>query len=145
MPDLCKLITSTFILFRSPSLLYWTAIFFNWRLFKLNRCGKWLWVIAGCHASGYRADLWATCKQQIQVENALGVHYGYRTCVCEHWTYNWIHHLSMYNWTYREGLKLWLVYGYIIYIYNNILKSWIIWPWVFLINSFSYVGFVLGT
>lgn len=38
-------------------------------------------------------------------KNALGVQYGYRTCICEHWKYNWIH-LGMYNWTYREGLKL---------------------------------------
>lgn len=43
MPDLCKLMTSTFIMFRSLSLLYQTAIFFfffffllffNWRIFK---------------------------------------------------------------------------------------------------------------
>ena len=133
MPDLCKLMTSTFILFRSPSLLYQTANFLNWRLFKTQTAVTLLLVtlqatsvMAGCYTSGYRVDQWATQKliDFRKKENALGVQYGYRTCVCEHWKNNWIHHWSMYNWTYREGLKL-LVGVWInhLYIQQHIKKT----------------------
>lgn len=85
MPDLCKLMTSTFILFRSPSLLYQTANFLNWRLFKMNSAGALLL----CKRLGRLSHIWLTGVDQRATlkhfrkkkkETALGVMYGYRTC-----------------------------------------------------------------
>lgn len=122
MPDLCKLMTSTFILFRSHSLLYQTANFLNWRLFKMKSAGALLL----CKRLGRLSHL----VNESGSEGNSNIHFRKKRlllvfsmatgCVFEHWKYNWIHHWSMYNWTYREGLKLlvgvWMNHLYIQHI-----------------------------
>lgn len=129
MPDLCKLMTSTFILFRSPSLLYQTANFLNWRLFKMKTavtllrahvCNDWLSCIWLEWISG---PLWNIDFRK----KKSGFLVWLQDVFFEHWKYNWLHHWSMYNWTCREGLKLlvgvWMNHLYIQHIKKKKLRE----------------------
>lgn len=130
MPDLCKLMTSTFILFRSPSLLYQTANFLNWRLFKMKSAVTLLLserlVTAGCHASGYRADQWATRKHYwFQEKKRMLLVFSTATghvFVSTESTIGYIIEACTIGLIVKVS-SFWLVYGWTIYIYNNILKK----------------------
>lgn len=108
--------TSTFILFRSLSLLYQTENFF-----KIEDYLKWnqlqLCYFASDSVNG-RAGQWATENYEFHgKEDALGVQEGCRMCLS------------------TEIVKLssfWLVYGWTIYIYNIKKKKLRENVWVFL-------------
>lgn len=134
MPDLCKLMTSTFILFRSPSLLYQTANFLNWRLFKMNSAGALLL----CKRLGRLSHIWLTGVDQRATprhfrkkkETALGVMYGYKDVfLSTESTIEYIIEACTIGLIVKVS-SFWLVYGWTIYIYN-IKKNKTKWTWLF--------------
>lgn len=122
--------TSTFILFRSPSLLYQTANFLNGRLFKMKyRCNfvtlQATSVKAGCHTSGYSVDQWATRKhywfQEKRGCSWCSVATGH-VFVSTESTIEYIIDACTIGLIVKVS-SFWLMYGWTIYIYNNILKK----------------------